>query len=713
MVIINMDEQIMRMNHYTNCIAKIALIASCILSANHSAVMAQSTTEIALTNSVRQSDPVSKVPEATEPEPENEDDYYKLISLPIPEGIVLEVGGMATLPSGDLAICTRRGEVWIVSNPYMSGDAKPTYKLFASGLHEPLGLAYQDGDIYVAQRRELTRLRDADGDGRADSYDNVYSWPLSGNYHEYSYGPLIMPNGNMRVTLNLAWVGHGASLAPWRGWMLEITPDGKMTPIASGMRSPAGFTTNTAGDVFYTENQGDWVGSGRITHVEKGDFVGNPVGLRWTNMSGSPLTLEPQDIPDTGEPMYEVAKRVPALKPPAVWLPHGIVGTSTSAMLEDTTQGKFGPFEDQLFVGDQGQSRVSRVDLEKVKGEYQGVVFPFRKGFSSGVLRQVWGSDGTMFVGMTNRGWGSTGEAPYGLQRLIWTGKMPFEMKTVRAMPDGFEIEFTLPVDRNLATDLASYRVMSFTYKYHSAYGSPVIHEAACPIQGVIISEDGLKARLVIDSLRLGYIHEITAEGVRSNDGRGLLHNVGYYTLNNKPDGEKLKITKAVATNDPAYRVVSGKTTSAPSKAEVTKDTSVAKMPKRITDKPASWGDPDYTISMGTMPGLKFSLEQIQVRAGGNVKVVFNNNDDMLHNFVVVMPGTATFVGEMATNLGLEGQQKSYIPQTDKVLFHTNLLQPNTTESIYFTAPEKPGEYQYVCTFPGHYLVMRGILKII
>ena len=135
---------------------------------------------------------------------------------------------------------------------------------------------------------------------------------------------------------------------------------------------------------------------------------------------------------------------------------------------------------------------------------------------------------------------------------------------------------------------------------------------------------------------------------------------------------------------------------------------------KRVTDMPAAWGgEADHTINMGTKPGLKFSPEQFQVKAGSKVRVVFNNEDDMLHNFVVVMPGAAVQVGEMALKLGISGQEKHYIPSTDKVLHHTNLLQPNTSETIYFTAPAKPGNYTYECTIPGHFYVMQGIMKVV
>jgi uncharacterized cupredoxin-like copper-binding protein len=703
---------------------KAVLAAFCLLALSGQPLVAQENKKVNPATGSKQPAPEPEGLEEPEAIPEVEDDFYKLITLPIPEGVILEVGGMATLPDGSIAACTRRGEVWIISNPNISGNAKPTYKRFAYGLHEPLGLAYKDGDIYVTQRSELTRLRDIDGDGEADAYDKVYSWPLSGNYHEYSYGPLFMPNGNMLVTLNLGWsnsLGHGVSLAPWRGWMLEITPDGKMTPVAAGLRSPAGFGFNEAGDVFYTENQGDWVGSGRISHIEKGDFLGNAESLRWTDLPGSPLTLKPQDVPDTGEPLYDVAKRVDALKPPAVWLPHGILGISTSGILNDNTNGKFGPFINQLFVGDQGQSKIMRVALEKVKGQYQGVVFPFREGFSSGILRLIWGSDGSMFSGMTNRGWSSTGKEPFGVQRLVWTGKTPFEMKTVRAMPDGFEIEFTLPVNRKVAADPSVYQVTGFNYKYQAEYGSPVINNEKCTVRGVVVSEDGMKARIVVDGLREGYIHEITAEGVRAADGKPLLHHVGYYTLNQFPDGEKLAIAAPRHSNHTAT-ASSAKAGAKPAatKAATAKKTAAAKpaaaskLPKRVTKKPASWTkEADVTINVGTKPGLKFDPSQIRVKAGSKVKVVFHNNDDMLHNFVVVLPGTAIEVGEMAMKLGLEGQEKNYIPQTEKLLYHTKLLQPGETEAIYFEAPDKPGDYTFVCTVPGHFYTMQGTLKVV
>lgn len=314
---------------------------------------------------------------------------YVIEDLPIPEGIILEVGGMAFMPNGELAVCTRRGEVWIIKDPYATEADRSNFVRFASGLHEPLGLAYKDGSLLAVQRGELTKMTDKNGDGKADTYESIAKWPLSGNYHDYGYGPLLLPNGNMMVALNLSWIGYGASLVKWRGWMLEITPEGDIMPYATGMRSPAGFGLDADGELFYSDNQGDWVGSGRVTHVEKGDFVGNPQGLKWAGEEGSPVELTFDMFQDSMGTLYSRAMEYEAIKEPTAWFPHGVMGISTSAILLDDTKGKFGPFENQMFIGDQGQSKIMRMQLEKVEGSYQAALFPFVEGFSSGVLRQI------------------------------------------------------------------------------------------------------------------------------------------------------------------------------------------------------------------------------------------------------------------------------------------------------------------------------------
>lgn len=639
---------------------------------------------------------------------QSEKDFYSLKTIAIPEEIKLEVGGIAVLPDGRIAASTRRGEIWIIQNAY--GNGTPHFTKFASGLHEILGLDYRNGAFYCTQRGELTKIEDKDHDGKADSFTPISVFNLSGNYHEYAYGPVFDKNGDMYVTLNVSWVGYGDGLGKWHGWLMKIKEDGTTEPIATGLRSPAGFTINSNNDVFYGENQGDWVGSGRVTHLEKGDFAGNAGGLRWTQEPESPLKLtkEQLSVVDNGEPMHIAAKKIKELKLPAVWFPHGIMGISTSDILEDVTEGGFGPFAGDYFVADQGHSKIMRMTLEKVKGKYQGACFPFYEGFASGLLRLRWGLDGSMFAGMTSRGWSSTGKADYAIQRLVWNGETPFEMKDVKAMTDGLEIEFTAPANVAQLTNAANYAISSFTYKYHHEYGSPVILNRERKIVGIIPSADGKKVKLVLDSLIEGHIHEIKISNIESKEKQSLLHNAAYYTMNNIPEGNKTALTEAqkVKMHSMNHAAHQPKTTTAAAKPS-------APTKKRQNTMPADWTQPDKVLKLGTKPGLKYDVSNFEVKAGSKIRLIFNNNDDMTHNVVIVSTGAGDEVGKQALDLGLKGPDMNYVPVSAKVLYHTGLLQPNASESIYFIAPTKPGEYTFLCTYPGHAAVMRGIIKVV
>jgi cytochrome c551/c552 len=496
-----------------------------------------------------------------------EEDFYKIVTLPVPEGVLLEVGGVCMMPNGSLALATRRGDIWIVENP---NSRSPYFKKFASGLHEILGLAYKEGSFFCAQRGELTKVSDYNGDGKAESFETVHAWDISGHYHEYSFGPKIAPDGSFFVSGNVAFGNQewwrGEARKKTRGTIFKISPDGKYQPWAAGMRSPAGLGM-IDGELFYSDNQGDWMGSGGVWHVKKGAFVGHPASLKWitpehpvkltesqffgerdnkqVKKAGSNDFLKPENTVDENTvPLYTLKEKFPAVQPPAVWLPHGILGISNSEIIRDETKGGFGVFANQLFVGDQGQSKIMRVVLEKVNGEYQGAAWDFRSGFQSGVMRMVFSPDGSMFVGETNRGWGSAGDANQGLQRLVWNGKVPFEMLSCSATPDGFEIKFTQEIDKKSAADMTSYLASSFIYKHHAVYGSPPVERKELDIKGVKIAEDGKSIRLVIDGLRNYYVHELNLAGIRSaQNAYSLVHPTVYYTLNAIPSGEKLAAT--------------------------------------------------------------------------------------------------------------------------------------------------------------------------
>ncbi|WP_315851414.1 hypothetical protein [Rhodopirellula sp. MGV] len=448
---------------------------------------------------------------------------------PAPDGLALEVSGMAFLNDDRLAVAIRKGEVWILDGVYDEPAEQVEYKRFATALHEPLGLLADDGDLLTVQRTELTRLADIDGDDIADEYTTVAKgWGVTGHYHEYAYGPKRDGKGNLWITLNIGLGLNGEQLSRtvtskqlgyrqglWRGWGMKVAADGTLDPVCAGMRSPSGLGANAAGDMFYTDQQGNWVATNSLHHLRPGAFFHHVEALASMEQPGSTIH-DVENVP-SGLPLPRALEVFPQLKAPAVWFPYKKVGQSATDIMLDESNGKFGPFSGQLFVGEFTQAGINRVFLEKVNGEYQGACFPFKLGFASAVLRMVQGSDGSVFVGLTNRGWSSLGDASYGLQRLVWTGDTPFEIKEMRACHDGFELEYTLPVDANTASDVNSYQMKSYTYFYHSTYGSDEIQTQPLVIRSATVAEDGRTVRLEVDGLRPHFVHELDASGVRAH----------------------------------------------------------------------------------------------------------------------------------------------------------------------------------------------------
>ena len=468
-----------------------------------------------------------------------ESKFYEITTIQEPADCVLEVGGLAFRPDGKLLACTRRGEIWLISNPTSKNQADIKFTKFASGLHEALGIYAPDNKtVYVGQRPELTRVVDSDGDGVADEFNTVSdAWGVSGDYHEYCFGPAVDKAGDMYVTLNVGFGGGHQAKGAFRGWCMKIDPKtGKTEPFAYGLRSPNGVTVSPEGDLFYADNQGEWCASNKLCHIQKGKFYGHQAGLRWLKDSpyaersdkvASGMMYDGQPAPGKTTP-----KGFPEVERPAIWFPYGRMGQSVSEPKWDTTAGKFGPFTGQIFVGDQTKAVVMRVALEKVNGVFQGACFPFRSGFQCGVNRLAFGPDGSLYVGQTNRGWGSLGGKPQGLQRLSFLGDVPMEVHTVKLTKTGFDFSFTKPLDPDAVAKTDAFALKSFTYIYNSNYGCPETDTQPEKVAAIRLSGDRKTVSLDVPELRVGRVYDFKLNGVRSADGRDLLHKEAYYTLN-------------------------------------------------------------------------------------------------------------------------------------------------------------------------------------
>lgn len=467
--------------------------------------------------------------QAEEKSQPTEDDYYRITTFQLPEGEVIEACGFERMDDGRLAVCTRRGDIFMIHDPLAENVTADQFSLFARGLHETLSLAERDGWLYATQRPEVTKIKDTDGDGQADVFiTHADGWGINGDYHEYAFGSKFDEDGNLYVTLCLT--GSFSSQSPFRGWALKVGSDGVMTPYCSGVRSPGGMGFDSQGNLFYTDNQGPWNGTCGLKLLRPGAFVGHPGGFDWYK-DAPDMGAKPTE-PQSGSRMHIEAAKIPELIPTVIMFPYDKMGKSASGITCDTTGGKFGPFANQLFVADQSHSTLMRVDLEEVDGRWQGACFPFKKGFASGNVGVEMDASGAMFVGGTNRGWGSRGPKPFAVERLDWTGEVPFEIQHMRLTQGGFELTFTQSVDAGTAEDVTSYELSTYTYEYRSQYGSPEVDATKPTITAAKVSDDGMKVAITVEGLQLGHVHEFNAPGVRNVQDIPLLHSQAYYTLN-------------------------------------------------------------------------------------------------------------------------------------------------------------------------------------
>ena len=201
----------------------------------------------------------------------------------------------------------------------------------------------------------------------------------------------------------------------------------------------------------------------------------------------------------------------------------------------DRTGGKFGPFENQIFIGDFSLGVVMRATTEQVNGVWQGACYPFREGFDTGLLAVQFTPNGNLIAGGTNRGWPVRGSKAYAIQRLDWTGLVPFEIKEITARPTGFRLAFTKPVDPTIASKSEVYQLKTFTHMYRYAYGSPEVDQTTPRATKVTVSDDGLSVNVDVEGLVQGHVHDFHLPNMKSSDGESLLHASAYYTLNEIP----------------------------------------------------------------------------------------------------------------------------------------------------------------------------------
>ena len=457
--------------------------------------------------------------------------YYPIVTIPIPPGVPLHPGGLEILPDGRLAVGTRRGDIYFIKGAFDS-PPQPEFHLFASGQDEIFSLAWKDGAMTVTSFGEVTRISDTDGDEVADRYDTLTNnWGYAEG-HEFAFASKPDPEGNIWIALGLS--GSYESHNLFRGWAVKVTPEGEMIPICSGLRSPAGVAANVEGAMFVIESQGPWNGSCSLKHLKPGGFLGHPASYNWYPFV--PGMKEPV-MPNTDSRLTAERQRVKELVPPAVQFPYIKMGRSISGFRLNQTGGKFGPFENQFFLGDYTLSIIMRATTEEINGVWQGACYPFREGLATGIMNVEFSLQGQLIAGgfTTNLQWPVRGTEPFAIQRLDWTGVTPFEIQEIRIKKDGFLVKFTKPIDPQIAAKSDSYAITTYTHIYHAGYGSPEVDQTTIKVTKAVPSEDGLSVQLTLERFEKGHIHDFDLGGMKSRDGEPLLHTKAYYTVNEIP----------------------------------------------------------------------------------------------------------------------------------------------------------------------------------
>ena len=562
------------------------------------------------------------------------------------------------LPDGTAFVCTIQGDVWRVEGL----DEKlehVRWKRFAAGLSLPLGLVVVDGKVHVLGRDQITRLHDLNNDGEADFYEcvsNAYQTSPAG--HDFICGLQRDAQGNFYTVSG----NQG---------LIKIAPDGKtVTVLATGFRNPDGLGLTPQGVTTVPSSEGEWNPASMVCEVRPGDYFGY----------GGPKNGRPPSLP-------------------LVYLPRGL--DNSSAAQTYVSSDKWGPLRGQILHFSYGAGTDFLLLREQVDGQPQGAVVPLHDEFLSGAHRGRFNpKDGQLYVSGMG-GWGTYTPHDASFQRVRYTGD-PVQLPVAfHAHENGVLLTFTRPLDPAVASSPKSHLAQAWNYRYSASYGS-LEYSSKHPgtpghdplaIAGAHVLDDGKSLFLELPEIQpVNQLH---------------LHlKVG--------DGDPIDLFATVHklaapfTGFPGYKPTPKVIAAHPILADLALASKAVPNPWKRKIKGAR------PIAIEAGKNLTFATTSFAVRAGEPIELTFKNPDVVPHNWALVKPGTLAKVGDLANKIitDPDAAARQYVPKTDDVIVHTDVVPPGDQFSISFRAPGAPGRYPYLCTFPGHWMVMNGVMIV-
>lgn len=430
----------------------------------------------------------------------------KVTSTPGFDGLRLPIDtsvmptSMAWLPDGRLIFTSLKGHVWIAETPPQDSAEAGTpmsLKLFEEGLAAPFGILADGDAVIVAHKPEILRLRDTDGDGRADSREVIASgWGFNDNYHDWTGGIVRGTDGNIYAGLgsDYSQKNRPKNQDRWRGGIVKIDPSGIVTPMGMSMRYPMGLAIDKFGQLFATDNQGVQNTFNEINHIVPGKHYG---------------------VPSTHQPTDGLEHESPAIMVPHPWT------RSVNSIL-------FLPDDFPVAalrghgIGCEYDSRfLIRFTVQNVDGVLQGASYRFSRpnldeeaGKSNfiGPICSAVSPTGEIFIGsIWDSGW-QGGRNTGGITKLMASPDgLPNGIREVIATADGFVVEFFKPVDPNIA-QATSWSIRGLTRKWGGGYATPDSGQYSLQPRHLALDEDGRRLTIAVDNLKPEYLYSLTID---------------------------------------------------------------------------------------------------------------------------------------------------------------------------------------------------------
>ncbi|HQU44721.1 MAG TPA: c-type cytochrome, partial [Pirellulales bacterium] len=438
---------------------------------------------------------------------------YDAVRLPLPRSEMPT--GLTWRDDGTLFFCSLKGGVWLARDTD-ADRVEDRVQLVTDGLPAPYGIACWGESIDVAAKYGVVRLSQFDNDARARRAEVVASgWGYTSDYHDWTIGLPRDADGNYYIGLPCQQDNRWPAEAYLRGSVVRLratkaTVDRprlfNLEPISAGIRFPMGLAIDRDGELFATDNQGNYNPFNELNHLRQGARYGFINKLE-------------------AKPGFQPPYDDPAIAIPHPWTRsvNGVCFLHTPQTAQKARGNAFGPFEGHLIGCEFDTRRLIRMSLEKIGDTYQGAAYPFsiepapgEPTFEGPVVCAV-SPDGDLYVGsLRDSGWGG-GQNTGSIVRLRPNGAVPVGIAEVRALHDGFAIDFTAPVARGRAADASNYSVSSYRRITTPAYGGPDVDRESESIAAVELSPDGRRASLHLKRMRAGFVYEFQLRNLASD----------------------------------------------------------------------------------------------------------------------------------------------------------------------------------------------------